>query len=104
MVRSSLSEGAWAKVCTCVATPERPCWSLDDGFDGEWVLVEGAAEVIDLPEALDGLVEYFRVIAGEHPDWDEYRAAMVHQGKVLVRLRIEEWGPISRGGFPSRLL
>jgi hypothetical protein len=61
-------------------------------------------EVIDLPDALDGLVEYFRSISGEHPDWEEYRAAMQRQGKVLLRLTIERWGPISRGGFPPRLL
>ncbi len=51
---------------------------------------------------MDGLVEYFRVISGEHSDWDEYQAAMTRQGKVLLRLHIESWGPISRGGFPAR--
>jgi hypothetical protein len=50
------------------------------------------------------LVVYFRSISGEHPDWDEYREAMRKQGKVLVRVTIDRWGPISRGGFPSRLL
>jgi hypothetical protein len=68
------------------------------------VQVDGSLEVIDLPQALDGLVEYFRSISGEHPDWDDYRAAMQRQGKVLLRLTIERWGPISRGGFPPRLL
>jgi PPOX class probable F420-dependent enzyme len=77
---------------------------LSDDFGGEWVQVDGFAEVIDLPEALDGLVEYFRSISGEHPDWDEYRQAMLDQGKVLLRCSIERWGPISRGGFPARLL
>jgi PPOX class probable F420-dependent enzyme len=77
---------------------------LSDEFDGEWVQVDGSLEVIDLPEALDGLVEYFRSISGEHPDWEEYRDAMQRQGKVLLRLTIERWGPISRGGFPPRLL
>jgi PPOX class probable F420-dependent enzyme len=77
---------------------------LSEEFDGDWVQVDGSLEVIDLPEALDGLVEYFRSISGEHPDWDDYRAAMQRQGKVLLRLTIERWSPISRGGFPARLL
>jgi PPOX class probable F420-dependent enzyme len=77
---------------------------LSEEFDGDWVQVDGSLEVIDLPEALDGLVEYFRSISGEHPDWDDYRAAMQRQGKVLLRLTIERWGPISRGGFPPWLL
>jgi PPOX class probable F420-dependent enzyme len=76
---------------------------LSDDFGGEWVQVDGSAEVLDLPAALDPLVEYYRVIAGEHPDWDEYRAAMVDQGKVLIRISIDRWGPIARGGFPARL-
>jgi hypothetical protein len=65
------------------------------------VQVEGPAEVLDLPEALDGLVEYFRCIAGEHPDWDEYRQAMTQQGKCLVRIAIERWSPVATGGFPA---
>lgn len=76
---------------------------LSDDFGGEWVQLLGVAEVLDLPEALEPLVEYYRNIAGEHPDWDEYRQAMVDQGKVLIRIEIEDWGPISKGGFPARL-
>jgi len=56
-----------------------------------------------LPDALEPLVEYFRVISGEHPDWDEYRQAMRDQGKSLIRVTIESWGPIATGGFPARL-
>jgi PPOX class probable F420-dependent enzyme len=77
---------------------------LSDDFGGEWVQVDGTADVLDLPEALEPLVEYYRVIAGEHPDWDEYRQAMVRQGKSLIRITIEEWGPIAKGGFPARLV
>ena len=73
---------------------------LSDDFDGAWVQVDGTAEVLDLPEALDGLVEYFRVISGEHPDWDEYRSAMVRQGKSLLRITPTSWGPVATGGFP----
>ncbi|MFC3504702.1 PPOX class F420-dependent oxidoreductase [Micromonospora krabiensis] len=76
---------------------------LSDEWDGPWVQVDGTAEVLDLPDALEPLVEYFRCISGEHPDWDEYRAAMVRQGKALIRVTIERWGPIATGGFPARL-
>jgi hypothetical protein len=75
------------------------CFVSDD-WDGPWVQVDGAAEVLDLPDALDAFVDYYRSIAGEHPDWDEYRAAMVRQQKVLLRVTIERWGPVATGGFP----
>lgn len=77
---------------------------LSDDFGGEWVQVDGRGEVIDLPEAVEPLVDYFRAIAGEHPDWDEYRQAMSDQGKVLIRVTVERWGPIAKGGFPARLV
>ena len=76
---------------------------LSDDFGGAWVQVDGTAEVLDLPEALEPLVEYFRVISGEHSDWDEYRQAMRDQGKSLIRITIDRWGPIATGGFPARL-
>jgi PPOX class probable F420-dependent enzyme len=77
---------------------------LSDDFGGEWVQLSGTATVVDLPEAMEGLVTYFRSISGEHPDWDEYRQAMIDQGKVLIRVAVERWGPISKGGFPPRLV
>lgn len=77
---------------------------ISDDFGDEWVQVDGTAEVLDLPDALEPLVEYFRVISGEHPDWDEYREAMARQGKALIRVTIERWGPIATGGFPARLV
>lgn len=77
---------------------------LSDDFGGEWVQVDGRIELVGQPAAVEGLVEYYRSISGEHPDWDEYRQAMVSQGKVLLRLAIERWGPVSRGGFPARLV
>ena len=73
---------------------------LSEAFDDAWVQIDGRAEVVDLPEAEDGLVDYFRAISGEHPDWDEYRRAMRDQGKCLLRISIDEWGPIATGGFP----
>ena len=76
---------------------------LSDDWNGPWVQVDGDAEVLHMPEAVDGLVEYFRSISGEHPDWDEYRAAMTKQGKCILRIEIDRWGPISTGGFPPEL-
>lgn len=76
---------------------------LSDDWDGPYVQVDGRAEVLDLPEALEPLVEYYRCIAGEHPDWDEYRDAMRRQGKALIRVTIDRWGPIATGGFPPEL-
>ncbi|MFI0513062.1 PPOX class F420-dependent oxidoreductase [Streptomyces sp. WSLK1-5] len=76
---------------------------LSDDWDGPWVQVDGSAEVIDAPESVEPLVEYFRNISGEHPDWDEYRAAMVKQGKSIIRVTPERWGPVATGGFPARL-
>jgi PPOX class probable F420-dependent enzyme len=73
---------------------------LSDDWNGPYVQVDGRAEVLDMPEAVDALVEYYRCIAGDHPDWDEYRAAMRRQNKSLIRIHIESWGPIATGGFP----
>ena len=76
---------------------------LSDDWNGPYVQVDGRAEVLDMPDALDGLVDYYRGISGEHPDWDEYREAMARQGKSLLRVTVERWGPIATGGFPPRL-
>ena len=77
---------------------------LSADFDDPWVQVDGEAEVLDLPEALEPLVDYYRAISGEHPDWDEYRAAMTRQGKSLVRISITGWGPVATGGFPPEVI
>jgi PPOX class probable F420-dependent enzyme len=92
-----------AKVHNLRRDPRATVLVLSDEWDGAWVQVDGHAEVLDLPEAVEPLVEYFRVVAGEHDDWDEYRQAMVDQGKCLVRVTVEDWGPIATGGFPPRL-
>ena len=73
---------------------------LSDEWDGPWVQVDGTAEVLHMPQAEDALVDYYRCIAGEHPDWDEYRAAMRKQGKSLIRIEVSSWGPVATGGFP----
>jgi PPOX class probable F420-dependent enzyme len=70
---------------------------LNDGFFGEWVQAEGTAEIIHLPEAMDLLVDYYRTIAGEHPDWDDYRAAMARERRVMVRITITRAGPDTSG-------
>jgi PPOX class probable F420-dependent enzyme len=73
---------------------------LSDEFNGAYVQLDGDAEVIDVPEAVELLVDYYRVIAGEHPDWQDYRRAMLDQGKCLIRVTPRRWGPVATGGFP----
>jgi PPOX class probable F420-dependent enzyme len=76
---------------------------LSDEWNGPWVQIEGGCEVLDIPAAVEPLVDYFRVISGEHSNWDEYRTAMIDQGKSLLRITPTQWGPIATGGFPARL-
>ncbi|PSL00083.1 PPOX class probable F420-dependent enzyme [Murinocardiopsis flavida] len=76
---------------------------LSEDFDGPWVQVDGAAEVLTGEAAVEPLVDYFRCISGEHPDWAEYREAMRRQGKALLRVTPQRWGPVATGGFPARL-
>jgi PPOX class probable F420-dependent enzyme len=92
-----------AKTANARRDPRVSLCVLSDDWDGPWVQVDGTAEVLDMPAALDGLVDYYRCISGEHPDWDDYRAAMARQDKSLIRVSIERWGPIATGGFPPEL-
>ena len=92
-----------AKATNVRRDPQVSVCVLSDDFGGPWVQVDGVAEVLDLPDALEPLVDYFRCISGEHPDWAEYRRAMRAQGKSLIRITIDRWGPIATGGFPARL-
>ena len=89
-----------AKVVNARRDPAVSMCVLSDDWDGPWVQIDGTAEVLDLPEAVEPLVDYYRAISGEHPDWNEYREAMTRQGKALLRVAIAEWGPIATGGFP----
>ncbi len=73
--------------------PQASLCVLSDGFMGEWVQVDGRAEIVSLPDAMEMLVDYYRSISGEHPDWDEYRAAMQTQQRVILRITIERAGP-----------
>lgn len=68
-----------------------------DAFYGRWVQVEGRVEVVSLPEALPLLEDYYRQVSGEHPDWDDYRAAMVREQRVLLRIDLERAGPDRSG-------
>ena len=70
---------------------------MNDRFYGEWILVAGKATIVSLPEAMDGLVDYYRKLAGEHPDWDDYRQAMEKEQRVLIRVAIERVGPQQQG-------
>jgi PPOX class probable F420-dependent enzyme len=92
-----------AKAVNARRTPHASVLVLSDEWDDAWVQVDGEAEVLDLPDSVEPLVDYYRCIAGEHPDWDEYREAMVRQGKSLIRITPASWGPIATGGFPARL-
>ena len=76
----------WASVCV-----------FEDAFYGRWVQAEGPARVESLPDAMDSLVRYYRLVAGEHPNWDEYRAAMVRERRVVVRIRVTRAGPTRSG-------
>jgi PPOX class probable F420-dependent enzyme len=77
--------------------PQASLCVFTDNFFGEWVQVEGDVEIIPLPDAMDLLMEYYRRISGEHPDWDDYRAAMVRDQRVIVRITITRAGPDASG-------
>jgi len=92
---------ARAKTANAERQPHVSVCVLSDDWNGPWVQVDGDAEVLHMPDAEDALVDYYRCIAGEHPDWAEYRAAMRLQGKSLIRVTPTRWGPIATGGFPA---
>lgn len=92
-----------AKTANARRDPRVSLVVLSEDWDGPWVQVDGTAEVLDIPAALEPLVEYYRSISGEHPDWEEYREAMRRQGKSLIRVTPQRWGPVATGGFPARL-
>lgn len=70
---------------------------LPDEFFGDWIQVDGSAEIVSLPEAMDLLVDYYRQLSGEHPDWDDYRKAMERERRVMVRITLERAGPDRAG-------
>ena len=82
-----------AKSANVARHPHASIVVLSDEFNGPYVQIDGAAEVISLPEAVEPLVDYFRAIAGEHPDWADYRAAMISERRCVVRIAITRAGP-----------
>ena len=72
-------------------------------FSSEWIQIDGTAQVLDMPEAAEAFIEYYRCISGEHPNWDEYVQAMSDQGKCMILIEPTRWSPVSKGGFPPSL-
>jgi PPOX class probable F420-dependent enzyme len=85
------------KVRNLRADPRASLCAIQDTFYGDWVQVDGTAEIVSLPEAMDLLVSYYRQISGEHPDWDDYRAAMVRDRRVIIAITVERAGPDRSG-------
>ena len=77
--------------------PRASVCALSDRFFGAWYIVEGDVEILSLPEALEPLVDYYRSVSGEHPDWQEYREAMVREQRVLLRITVDRSGPTQSG-------
>ena len=81
------------KVRNLLRDPYASLCVMNDGFFGQWIQAEGTAEIVRQPEALELLVEYYRKISGEHPDWAEYRSAMQRDRRVIIRISLERAGP-----------
>lgn len=82
----NLRRDPWAQLCV-----------FSDKFFGDWIIVEGNADVLSLPEAMEPLVDYFRRLAGEHKDWEEYRDTMRREKRVLIRIEPRHAGPDRQG-------
>jgi hypothetical protein len=92
-----------AKTSNTRRDPEVSICVLSDDFDVPSVQVYGTAEVLDMPEAAEPFVDYFRSIAGEHPDRNEHKQAMGDRGKPLIRITPTNWGPVATGGLPPEV-
>ena len=92
----STREGA-VKTLNLRRDPHAALCAMNERFFGEWHTVEGTVEVASLPEAMELLVDYYRRVSGEHPDWDDYRRAMGREGRVLLRMTVERSGPTRSG-------
>jgi PPOX class probable F420-dependent enzyme len=86
-----------AKVKNLRRDPRAWMTVMNDGFYGDFVQVEGPVTIVSLPEAMEGLVDYYRSVSGEHPDWDDYRAAMSRDQRVLIKIEITRAGPTYAG-------
>ncbi|MFK8025007.1 MAG: PPOX class F420-dependent oxidoreductase [Ilumatobacter sp.] len=99
-----------AKAANVRRSPQASILAMGESFNDAWIQVDGDARVLDADPAspdseaaLDAFVAYYRAISGEHPDWDEYRQAMIDQGKSMLVITPTRWGPLSTGGFPPEL-
>ena len=85
------------KVKNLRRTPKAWLCVLPDGFYGQWIYIEGDVDIQSLPDAMEPLVDYYRTLSGEHPDWDDYRAAMVRDQRCLIRINATRAGPDLQG-------
>jgi PPOX class probable F420-dependent enzyme len=85
------------KVRNVRSDPAVSLLAISDGFFGEWIQIDGTAEIVSLPDAMVQLVEYYRRLSGEHPDWDEYRRAMITDQRCIIRVTIAKAGPDRSG-------
>jgi PPOX class probable F420-dependent enzyme len=92
----STREGAM-KTLNLRRTPRAALCVFSQQFFGEWHNLEGTVEIVSLPEAMEPLVDYYRRVSGEHPDWNDYRAAMVRDRRVLLRITVDRSGPTAQG-------
>lgn len=92
----STREGAM-KTLNLTRNPRAGLCVFSERFFGEWHNLEGNVEIVHLPDAMEPLVDYYRRVSGEHPDWEEYRAAMVRDRRVLVRITVDRSGPVTQG-------
>lgn len=92
----STREGA-IKTLNLRRNPRAAFLSLNQGFFGEWHTVEGNVEIVSLPDAMEPLVDYYRRVSGEHPDWQDYREAMAREQRVLLRITVDRSGPTTEG-------
>jgi PPOX class probable F420-dependent enzyme len=92
----SSREGAY-KVRNLRRDPRASLCAFPEAFVGEWIQVDGTAEIVSLPEAMDLLVDYYQRLRGAHPDWDDYRAAMQRDARVVIRIELQRAGPDRAG-------
>jgi PPOX class probable F420-dependent enzyme len=92
------SQTGTAKVRNLRRDPRVTLCVLNNQFFGAWCQIDGRATILELPDAMEPLVEYYRSIAGEHPDWDDYRRAMEAEQRVLIRIDVDSGGPVRNIG------